>query len=500
MLAILDTNRLAEAIASNGVSQAAIARKSGVSRAQLNRLVSARGGSVRVRQRTVEQLARAMEVSPESLLAGGSLSPYKSWLAQETRLVDFRGFGIPGVQRQAIQDIFVDLGVAEVPKECKGDLAPHIPRSGKAGRRSDRPIAATNCVLSNDRLILLGGPGSGKTTLLRYVAHESAVSREATAETPILVRLPELLRAIELDDRVDPVKFMAAQPPGENCHAIEAMLRQELTHDQRRCLVLLDGLDEVGNQEQLDRLVKHIRAFVEEYPRNRFVVTSRPAGFDASIWQGMGFAVYRIMDFNRPRLEQFADCWAKVLSRTEGKPYAEVKGRLGRAIFTNPRVHALTSTPLILTILLLLNEARGGVLPRRRVDLYEKVIDVFLDTWESNKRSDESFDDARGVTLYAREFRWLLSELALAMQKADRTLAPRWWIAEKIEDYLQNKLGFAADVAKDSCDRIYDTRPSARAWSKNVDWDFSVSRIARSRSISRHWGRSTRLTRIRFGA
>ena len=250
------------------------------------------------------------------------------------------------------------------------------------------------------------------------------------------------------------MKFLAAQVPGENCRDIEETLRQELTHDHRRCLVLLDGLDEVGNQEQLVRLVKHIRAFLEKYPRNRFVVTSRPAGFDAGIWQDMGFSVYRMMVFDRPRLERFADCWAKVLSRTEGKPYAEVKDRLGLAIFTNPRVHALASTPLILTILLLLNEARGGVLPRRRGDLYEKVVEVFLDTWESNKRSDESFDDARGVTLYAREFRWLLSELALAMQKADRTLAPWWWIAEKIEDYLQNKLGFAADVAKDSCDRI----------------------------------------------
>jgi predicted nucleotidyltransferase len=94
------------------------------------------------------------------------------------------------------------------------------------------------------------------------------------------------------------------------------------------------------------------------------------------------------------------------------------------------------------------------VLPRRRVDLYEKVVDVFLDTWESNKRSVDNFEGARGIDLDSREFRWLLSDLSLAMQKAERTLAPRWWIAEKIEGYLQQKLGFGPDEAKDACDRI----------------------------------------------
>src|SRR5205085_1454726 len=56
--------------------------------------------------------------------------------------------------------------------------------------------------------------------------------------------------------------------------------------------------------------------------------------------------------------------------------------------------------------------------------------------------------------LDAREFRWLLSDLSLAMQKADRTLAPRWWLADRMRDYLQQKLGFGADEAKDACDRI----------------------------------------------
>ena len=96
-------------------------------------------------------------------------------------------------------------------------------------------------------------------------------------------------------------------------------------------------------------------------------------------------------------------------------------------------------------------------------NLYEKVVDVFLDTWEGNKRSVDKFDDTQGIDLDAREFRWLLSDLSLAMQKADRTLAPRWWIADKIEEYLQHKLGFVLDEAKEGCDRIIRYLPSVRA-------------------------------------
>ncbi|HET6880289.1 MAG TPA: nucleotidyltransferase domain-containing protein, partial [Pirellulales bacterium] len=40
------------------------------------------------------------------------------------------------------------------------------------------------------------------------------------------------------------------------------------------------------------------------------------------------------------------------------------------------------------------------------------------------------------------------------MQKAGRTLAPRWWLADRIREYMRDKLGFTPDEASDACDRI----------------------------------------------
>jgi predicted NACHT family NTPase len=48
-----------------------------------------------------------------------------------------------------------------------------------------------------------------------------------------------------------------------------------------RCVVLLDGLDEVLDQASHDRVVREIQRFNHEYPDNWLVVTYRVAG-----WRG----------------------------------------------------------------------------------------------------------------------------------------------------------------------------------------------------------------------
>ena len=63
MIVNLDPHRLREAIAAVGGNKVSIARQSGVSRAQLGRLVV--GNEARVREATVTQLARALRVAPD---------------------------------------------------------------------------------------------------------------------------------------------------------------------------------------------------------------------------------------------------------------------------------------------------------------------------------------------------------------------------------------------------------------------------------------------------
>ncbi|MGA2799622.1 MAG: NACHT domain-containing protein, partial [Thermoguttaceae bacterium] len=363
---------------------------------------------------------------------------------------------MPSVQKQNIQEMFVEFDVRE-PEEVSEDCMPQSCRQYKRNI-SSKPIPSTDCIKTNDRVMILGNPGVGKTTLLKFVSHSLANSyvsgEDGKREIPIYIRLPEFCRAQEIDERVDFVKFIAAISADHCCADIEQPLREELGHDRRQCLLLLDGLDEIGNQEQKESLIESIKSFIDQYPKNRFVITSRIVGFDPSPWKNQQFAIFQIQEYNENQIEIFAQKWASIFSESEHKSKEEILKSLRTAIFSNPRVQGLASNPLILTILVLLNEARGGMLPRRRVDLYEKVVEVFLDTWESNKRPNEKFDNTYNIDIDAREFRWLLSDLALAMQKAEKILAPRWWITDRMQDYLQNKLGFTIEEAKDACDRI----------------------------------------------
>lgn len=359
---------------------------------------------------------------------------------------------MPQFERQPIDEIFVDLTLREQPEESSDDCRPRT--SGTAKRQPSPPLSATQCVQTSDRVVVLGDPGSGKTTLLRYLAHSRAMVKDQQAQLPVYIRLAEFGRAQELDPRVDLLKFVAARAAHGGCAGIEESLAKELSDEKRGCLVLLDGLDEVGDHKQCESLIQAVKAFIESYPKNRFVLASRVVGFESGPWTALGFSVFRVLGYNRQQLLDFAEKWAKVLSRIQGQPHAAVLDDLQSAIFSNPRVRALGSNPLILTILVLLFGARGGTLPRRRVDLYEKVVDVFLDTWEKTKRATEKFDETYSITLDAREFRWLLSDVSLAMQKAQRTLVPRWWLADTLRDHLQQKLGFDLKEANDISDRI----------------------------------------------
>src|SRR5439155_14674101 len=70
---------------------------------------------------------------------------------------------------------------------------------------------------------------------------------------------------------------------------VERYLQLELTRGG--CLVLLDGLDEVGGETWLTTL---LGAFIAEFGHNRFVLTSRIVGLDAGPWWKLGFATFQI--------------------------------------------------------------------------------------------------------------------------------------------------------------------------------------------------------------
>lgn len=381
---------------------------------------------------------------------------YRKGMQQRLGFKSFSGIGLPGLHDQNLESIFVSLD-ARPYRAVDGCVADDF--SGNVARdchdEDTKPVPAEQLIRATPRTVLLGCPGAGKSTLLQLTAVRAARGTAQNTDClPVFVRLPEFVAAFEIAPAVDFLDWVTSRALEYGCVEFNEVLRSWLTSKNKTVLFLLDGLDEVSEDAQRQRLVEVTIDFVRRFPRHRFCVTSRPVGFDPTPWVAAGFEVCRLVEYGFEQIEQAIAQWSKVLVNGTNEASDTVGTHLRGAILANPRVRQIAANPLILTIMVFLCQARGYSLPRRRVDLYARVIEVFLETWESSKLSDSGFSETSNIDLDARELSWLIADLALEMQRQSLVLAKRWWIEQRIEQSLAQRIGLCHQSVRDVTARI----------------------------------------------
>jgi predicted nucleotidyltransferase len=466
---LIDIGRLKGLIKSQGFSQVALAAAAGMSRPALHALLAKEKAEVRAR--TLRGLVRALKLADEGILLADPFAGYKKLVAEAQDLLDFRGLGLPHASPLRLDELYVPVrlrsSAAPDRQQKDGCNAEHgdlvAAKSGEPSTSEDvTELTVAQCLHRHPRILLHGEPGSGKTTSLRHLARSYALDRQqedgypGSSRLPLFIRLADFARACRQGHDLDMVAFVVARtwrlerpdPDGR----VANLLKEELRRGG--CLVLLDGWDEVPEDTKAERA---LRQFVKEYPDNQFVVSSRTVGQDFSRWRQLGFQNFDMGRWREEDVATFALRWCA--SRHGHRPGRKCKDcerravELLAAILAHPGVRAIATNPLMLTILAALHHA-NVVLPRRRADLYAKVAEVLLDTWEAAKRAALPGDPEHGMTLEAREFGWLLAALALAMQREGRVLRPRSWVTQFVQDFLSRQLGLEANQAKDQSDRI----------------------------------------------
>jgi formylglycine-generating enzyme required for sulfatase activity len=253
----------------------------------------------------------------------------------------------------------------------------------------------------NRRLVVLGAPGSGKTTLLDYLTlvfagHiPSTLRQQLGRPLPFFARLRRLGEenagtVLELLQSGAPVRLPAAY--------IQRRLRRG------GAVVLLDGLDEVLDQDLHRRAAEGIRSLVLEYPDNWYVVTCRVAG-----WRGQltGFRTYEIQDLSDDDVRQFVGAWYREvlrtqkanllgaapdvdkLRKTEDEAVADARQRaeaLVKSLAGNEGLRRIARTPLLLSLITLVHYHRVADLPRGRAQLYEKCLEILLEIWDLSEK------------------------------------------------------------------------------------------------------------------
>ena len=264
-------------------------------------------------------------------------------------------------------------------------------------------------------VILEGAPGQGKSTIAQYICQVHRMrflakpqgSAVVPAHLNSSIRLPFKVELRDFATWLSGGNPFGAVNDGESSDAsprsLEGFLTSLIRHasggssfdvsdlqvtlSSSPALVVLDGLDEVAEIRQRERVVEEITSAVARMTAVaaslQVVVTSRPTPFvNSKVLPSTTFATYSLGSLTRQLISEYADRWLK--SRAIGESEASDVRRILDSKLDEPHLRDLARNPMQLAILLSLIDRRGVSLPDKRTNLYDSYVEIFFDR-ESEK-------------------------------------------------------------------------------------------------------------------
>ncbi|HKV40276.1 MAG TPA: NACHT domain-containing protein, partial [Blastocatellia bacterium] len=311
----------------------------------------------------------------------------------------------------------------------------------------ERRVTLNEALAAHSELAIIGAPGSGKTTLLKYIAlsyaRRQAKRRLGLDEDrlPVLITLRDFHQFVQSFDPggqsaggLNPRNLPAALAWFHSRHfpslpLPDCFFAALLEHGEG--VVLMDGLDEIADSPRREGTAQFAGSCAATYAGNRFVVTSRPRGYEAGRrYLANTFNECTIQDFDHEQIAGFVKSWylAVTIDREGDNPTARDTAANSAEDLLNAlksdrshgpdtgsggdRVSSLATNPLLLSILALIHQ-RGNRLPQRRVALYEECIEFLLGFWHQVKGGEAARELARIGGLTSTEKRTVIEPVAL---------------------------------------------------------------------------------------
>lgn len=341
----------------------------------------------RVESKWVDRISDKIDQNLQSLFSSYRRR-YLEYIVYQHRVFDVKGLSTQGPYNLDLERVYVQLSVDPTSThEANPNPITLVPDALQRGRHTVWEYVGGNGTHKNNYAIL-GAPGSGKTTLLKHMALTLASPNHKRREKgapnllPILLFIRDHANSIVSNPKIPLTQlirdqFSDRQAPVPPTGWLEKQI------EQGKCLIMLDGLDEVADLDVRKLVVGWVDQCMVSYGKNCFILSSRPFGYRSNPLANV--SVLQVRPFTSKQQEQFVQNWYlanEIMSSQKDDPGVREDARRGATDLLERLTSASTLSdlavnPLLLTMIATVHRYRS-TLPGRRVELYSEICEVFL--------------------------------------------------------------------------------------------------------------------------
>jgi formylglycine-generating enzyme required for sulfatase activity len=396
-----------------------------------------------------------------------------------------------------LSDVYVDQEVTVFDPRQETDRS----EQKNMTERKATPLFQALEKYADSHCILSGIVGSGKSSFVNFLTADiirsfankqsSALPGNFACRTVVRIRLREIGAAIDATSDADGLllrhirkqirRYIISGCKGTNgvCAVsdqnIEQYCDELVTELQKNGVLLLDGLDEITLAEDKRQTVQRaIRSFIDHLQENsscRLILTSRPPGLTGAgggRYQPPGFVRLELQSMSLEQAAAFIERWYEKKAQADKRISAadptnsKRSAHLIMQIRERPSLEELTETPMLLTLMLLVDSGNYR-LPESRAELYDRAVKLLLQRWHLNLKTDskslepetravmEAMADDSGFTDSLRE---ALSHAALeSYQNAEDTGADKNESITFSQTVIIGSIGIFLDSLKRSSEK-----------------------------------------------
>ena len=287
-----------------------------------------------------------------------------------------------------------------------------------------------------DVTLLLAGPGYGKSTLCQFAAlfHATTLIEVMTGPQCSLasrLNLPELVSPESLNAAVQPRipfrielrryaswlskgnsglgKYIASElmnPAAEGALDADDVF---MLVEENPALLILDGLDEVPNNEARSSILSDLQTFLRRARTAgdadvQVLLSSRPQGYnnDFATFEPL---TWTIQTLSQDQVDRYSEAWLGH-RLADSHDRADARARFATAM-KSPDVRQLATTLLQVTVMLSIARSRKDI-PHERTSLFKRFVDVMF---------ERERDKSAPVRKYERELRHLHATVAFRIHR-----------------------------------------------------------------------------------